>query len=347
MHRPLPELYSNFYQLTRQFSTALSWTAAEGRKSRHQRRPGGPLSAKIEPMLRAAIDVGSNSVLLCVQQQTPDGWAPVLETSHITALGAGTRTSGRLSEASISRTLAALHSSWQQAEGMGAAVRAAATMAVRMAGNAAEFLDRAAAQGTPVRVLSGGEEAELGLMAVCAEPKFAGLDAPAVVDIGGQSTELSVAGPGCRPAFSHSYPIGALGLRDDFLGESPAMAERLAALAQIDQVLGREAIPRPEGPVIAMGATPTNLVSLRRGRDFDPVASSGEELSFEEVSRFVDRLCGLDDASRAALPGIERGRERTLHAGALILERALHALRAEGCLVSSRGWRHALWDLPA
>jgi exopolyphosphatase / guanosine-5'-triphosphate,3'-diphosphate pyrophosphatase len=52
----------------------------------------------------------------------------------------------------------------------------------------------------------------------------------------------------------------------------------------------------------------------------------------------------MSDAERAAIPGMERGRERTIHLGALILERFMHALRTDECRVSVRGWRHALLD---
>jgi exopolyphosphatase/guanosine-5'-triphosphate,3'-diphosphate pyrophosphatase len=52
----------------------------------------------------------------------------------------------------------------------------------------------------------------------------------------------------------------------------------------------------------------------------------------------------MTDAERAALVGIEPGRERTIHIGALIVERALLALVAEAVYVSVRGWRHAMLD---
>jgi len=45
-----------------------------------------------------------------------------------------------------------------------------------------------------------------------------------------------------------------------------------------------------------------------------------------------------------AIVGLESGRERTIHIGALILERFLQSLHVEGCTVSTRGWRHALLE---
>jgi exopolyphosphatase/guanosine-5'-triphosphate,3'-diphosphate pyrophosphatase len=52
----------------------------------------------------------------------------------------------------------------------------------------------------------------------------------------------------------------------------------------------------------------------------------------------------MTDEQRAAIPGMEPGRERTIHIGALIAERSLYALSCNGCYVSVRGWRHALLE---
>jgi exopolyphosphatase/guanosine-5'-triphosphate,3'-diphosphate pyrophosphatase len=72
----------------------------------------------------------------------------------------------------------------------------------------------------------------------------------------------------------------------------------------------------------------------------------GAYLDYEEVSKAVGWMSRMTDAERAAIVGMERGREKTLHLGALILERALHAFRALGTRVSVRGWRHALLESP-
>jgi exopolyphosphatase/pppGpp-phosphohydrolase len=50
----------------------------------------------------------------------------------------------------------------------------------------------------------------------------------------------------------------------------------------------------------------------------------------------------MDDTDRSRLTGLERGREGTIHFGAIILERALNALNADGCYVSVRGWRYGM-----
>ena len=99
------------------------------------------------------------------------------------------------------------------------------------------------------------------------------------------------------------------------------------------------------GLVVTLGATGTNLVTIReRMTVWDADRVHGATLEYEEVSRAAVWLSGLGDAGRAAVPGIERGREHTIHAGALILERCLFKLGSESCRVSVRGWRHAMLD---
>lgn len=292
----------------------------------------------------AVIDVGSNSVLTTVL----DGWTVAFESSAVTGLGTGTRASGLLAEDAMQRTLAALREGHAEARKWHAElVLARATMAARIAGNADEFLARCAEQGTPVEILSGEEEARLGLLSVTADPAFATSRRLSTIDVGGHSTELATAdreGDSWRRAFERSYPVGTLALRGGALrAETLSAAELLNASAEIDQTIGLAYRPAECGTVVVLGATGTNLVAIReRMTKWDPEAVHGATLDYEEVGRATGWLASMTDRQRAEVPGMEAGRETTMHLGALILERFLFGLRAESCRVSTRGWRHAL-----
>lgn len=288
-------------------------------------------------MRRAVIDVGSNSVLLLVAERHGQEWKPLRETSKVTALGAGVKEARVLSEDRISDTLAAIKAAFNEATHHDAQVRAYGTMALRLAENANEFLTRADAQGTPVAVISGEAEAELGFESVAADPLFNGRN-PTVVDVGGHSTEVSSA------SGRASYPVGTLGLRSAHLrDEAPQPGAILTASAALDEAFA--ALEPAKGAVVGLGASVTNLVTIRGAMTkWDPDAVHGAFLDYEEVSRFVGYSMRLTDTERAAIVGIEPGRERTIHIGALILERALLALAAEGIYASVRGWRHAMLD---
>lgn len=220
-------------------------------------------------------------------------------------------------------------------------------MAARLAKNTPDFLKQAREQDTPVIVLSGEQEAELGFRSVANDTTFASHPRISIIDVGGQSTELVTAdrdGRGWQVRFRRSYPIGTLGLRGSVLrDESPDGRALLNAVCEIDEEIGLVYLPHQCGHVIALGATGTNLITIREGMtEWNPALVHGASLDYEEVSKAVSWLCAMSDAQRRAVRGIEPGRERTLHIGALILERFLHAVRALGCSVSVRGWRHAL-----
>lgn len=301
-------------------------------------------------MRKAVIDVGSNSVLLTVEENGGTRWATVHEATWVTSLGEGTKETGLLGAASIERTLAAIAEAWQQATHQGCnSIVAGATMAARQARNREEFLNAALAQGTPVFVLSGEQEAELGFQSVAEDPLFSDAERISIIDVGGQSTELVTAtraSAGWEVLFRRSFPIGTLGLRGGSLKpESLGMRELLAGVAEIDDTIGLAYLPMRAGKAVVLGATGTNLITIREGmREWDAQRVHGAWLDYEEVSKAAGWLSSLTDEGRAAVVGMERGREKTIHIGALILERFLFATRSLGCYVSVRGWRHALLE---
>ncbi len=303
-----------------------------------------------QPQVRAVLDVGSNSVLLLTAEKKGSVWVPIHEWTRVTGLGRGTKETGLLSESAMAETLAAVKEGFAQAQRYGAdETVAAATMAARIASNSHEFVDRCLAQGTPVTVLSGEDEAQLGFLAVADDPQFAASPRISIIDPGGHSTELVTADrseQGWDVKFRRSYAIGALGLRDSiWKEESPDFAARLKACEMIDEVIGLAYLPRQCGMVATLGATGTNLVSIRdQLTEWQPDKVHGQTLDYEEVGRAVGWMCDMDDAGRAAIIGMEKGREKTLHAGSLILERFLQALHALETKVSVRGWRHALLE---
>lgn len=301
-------------------------------------------------MRRAVIDLGSNSVLLAVAELREGQWHPVFELSQVTGIGKGTKATGRLCAQGVEDSLAALRTAFHDAEAHGAQqVVAAGTMALRMATDTPEFLQKAAAQGTPVQVLSGDDEATLGFMAVANDPRFASETRLSMVDPGGHSTELVTAdrtAHGWEGKYRHSFPVGALALREGPLREEVcSFPQLMAAVKELDATIGLEYRPHQCGHVVTLGATGTNLISIRQQlRAWDPEVVHGQVLDYEEISKAVNWLGGMTLDERRAIPGLEPGREHTLHAGALILERFLFALHALTCTVSVRGWRHALLE---
>lgn len=300
-------------------------------------------------MRRAAIDVGSNSVLLVVSELRDGEWVQLVETSEVTGLGEGVKQTKVLGEAGMARTLEAIARAYAKARSMDVErIRAGATMAARIATNTSVFLERAEKQGTPVFVLSGEREAELGFKSVANDPLFSCSPVLSIVDPGGQSTEIVVARrvlSDWEILFRTSFPIGTLGLRSGVLvDETPSPATRLRASKDLDDAIGLIDVA-DAGVTVALGASATNLITIRdQIAVWDPEKVHGKTLYYEEVGQMVGKLCDLTDDGRGALVGIEKGREKTIHIGALIVERALFALKTAHCRVSVKGWRHALLE---
>lgn len=297
-------------------------------------------------VVKAVIDVGSNSVLLLVAEFDGKEWNQLFESTFVTALGKGTKASKLLSEEGMARTLEALKTQFDQARTFGSvSIKAAATMAARIATNTPVFLERAERQQTPVQILSGEDEAKFGFEAIVNDPKFYDNEVISIIDVGGHSTELVTAfkvGRTWHTQFRNSFPIGALGLREGVLSpDIPDFGNILAAVSEIDDVIGLRYLPHMCGAVVTLGATGTNLISIRdRLTTWNPDYVHGKTLDYEEISKSAATLSSLGDEGRSKVIGIEPGRQYTLHAGALILERFLFAIGANHCQVSTKGWRH-------
>lgn len=300
-------------------------------------------------MVRAAIDVGSNSVLTTVGRFDGYRWTWPYDSSKVTALGENVKRTGVLAPEAISRTVAAIAAGTESAKAYGATeILAGATMAARMAANSANLVDACRAIGVDLHILSGDREAELGFLSVSEDEAFISANHLAIIDPGGQSTELVRATKlegetGFEITFRRSFPIGTLALLEGSLAaEQPSSGDLFKATCEIDSILPELRAQAGE-LVVTVGATGTNLVSIREAHAlWSPDKVHGANLECEEVSKAVGWLSSMSLESRRSVVGMESGRERTLHAGALILERSMNALRAESCKVSVRGWRHAL-----
>jgi exopolyphosphatase/guanosine-5'-triphosphate,3'-diphosphate pyrophosphatase len=298
---------------------------------------------------KAVIDVGSNSVLLLVATRQNNQWITIAETSQVTALGKETKATGKLNPQGANKTLQALRQAFDLAKSLGCdEIHAAGTMALRIATDAPEFLRQAEQQQTPIQIISGDQEALLGFLAVAEDPKI-NAQTITIIDPGGHSTELLTAKKNesdWNIQLQKSFPIGALGLAEVILPDQTLTPlQILNAVATIDDTIGLCYRPHTCGTVVALGATGTNLISIREKlTTWKPELVHGQILDYEEISRAFGWMANLTEAERAAIPGIEPGREKTIHIGALILERFLQATHALQCTVSVRGWRHALLD---
>ena len=292
----------------------------------------------------AAVDIGTNSVLLLVAERGADGrLSPVREEAEITRLGRGVDRTGMLSTEGMEATLSVLARFAAQAREAGAQrLVVTATSAARDAGNGEEFLgaarDRA---GAEVEILSGDEEARLGYLAVASE--FADRAGPAgllTIDVGGGSTEL-VHGGGTAVRFRTSLDIGSVRLTERCIqGDPPSVAEQQAVRRAVEDALANlPAFPEAVA-VVGVAGTVTSIFAIAEGIEpYDAARVHGGWLDLTQVALVRGRLCSVPLAERRRLPGIQPPRADVLPAGAILFEAALHHLGARGAWVSDRGLR--------
>jgi len=164
----------------------------------------------------AAVDLGSNSFRLQVAR-VEDGQLYMLDSlREPVRLAAGLTGDRRLSKEAQQRALACLERFGERLRNLPRkAVRAVGTNSLRVAKNAAEFLQQAeAALGFPIEVIAGREEARLIYLGVAQGlPQSDGKRL--VMDIGGGSTEFII-GRGLEPLRLESLYMGCVSYTQRF-----------------------------------------------------------------------------------------------------------------------------------
>lgn len=227
-------------------------------------------------MKTGIIDVGSNSVRLALMA---DG-KTLYKTLATTRLGEGLAATGKMKKEAIERTASAILKFRNQAIAEGAErVCVFATAAVRSASNRADFLARVKCDGIEVDVISGEEEAEIGLAGA-----IKGSDG-GIIDVGGASTEVSIRSGG-KIIYSKSVNIGTVRLFD-LAGRNRGMLERV-----IDEKLKDYGEFDASGyKIYTIGGTASRLASIIHGlKDYRPEITDGTEVTSEQLNIYADKL---------------------------------------------------------
>jgi exopolyphosphatase / guanosine-5'-triphosphate,3'-diphosphate pyrophosphatase len=304
-----------------------------------------------EPAKVAAIDIGTNSVLLVIAAAYASGPVPLLERATITRLGEGVDKARQLAPAAVERNLACLRAYAEdlRAHGM-PRLDVVGTSALRDAQGAQAFLDEAERiLGVRPRVIAGDEEARLTFRGALSGLSLRGK--LLVFDIGGGSTELilgdaTAAGP---PESRVSLDIGSVRLFERCVRSDPPAPQELSSIeAQIaEQLATAEPLSRLRAgepiSLVGVAGTVTTLKALELGlAPYDGARVHGAVLTLSAVEELCKRLASLPLAQRKQLPGLEPKRADVIVAGALIVRDLLRRATASELIVSDRGVRFGL-----
>ena len=186
-----------------------------------------------EYSILAAVDLGSNSFKLQVARVVDDQIYPLDVLKEPVRLAAGVGADKNLDAASQQRALECLRRFGERLRGLPqGVVRCVGTSALRVANNAAAFLQQAeAALGYPIEVIAGREEARLVYIGVA--HSLPTIEQPRlVIDIGGGSTECII-GEGYAPRLMESLHLGCVNYTQQYFpdGRVDKAAMKQAELA--------------------------------------------------------------------------------------------------------------------
>jgi exopolyphosphatase/guanosine-5'-triphosphate,3'-diphosphate pyrophosphatase len=325
----------------------------------------------------AALDLGTNSCRMLIAQPSGKQFRVVDSFSRSVQLGAGLEHSGRLSRASIQRTIQALRVCQQKLKHHKVSkMKLVATEACRRATNGAEFMARVRREtGLRLDIIRPQEEAQLAVVS-CAPLVSPETDQLLVVDIGGGSTELvwidltAVPGPERSRAIMRmhggflsssdtgqpeakvvdwiSVPLGVATLRDQYEDVEDDAArfalmswyfeENLAEFAPYKDIP-----PRKGFQIIGTSGTVTTVAASHLGlKRYDRNKVDGMTMNSDEIDKVIRSYLALGPEGRRRDPRIGQDRQALIMSGVAILQALLRCWPTDRLSVADRGLREGM-----
>jgi exopolyphosphatase / guanosine-5'-triphosphate,3'-diphosphate pyrophosphatase len=295
----------------------------------------------------AAIDIGTNSVLLLIAERRDAALVAILERATITRLGEGVDRTRKLASAAIERTLACVADYARQIDAHGVSrLDVVGTSALRDVTGAEPFLAECERLlGARPRVIQGGEEARLSF-----DGALSGLTVSGdvcVCDIGGGSTEIVLGHAHSNrgePTSATSLDVGSVRLFERHVRGDPPSSDALhAARAELRRELDTAQRPPAGATIVGVAGTVTTLAAIELElSSYDGARVHGHVLSRDSTEALAARLAASTLAERRKLPGLEPGRADVIVTGALVACELLAWANASELIVSDRGVRWGL-----
>lgn len=310
----------------------------------------------MQPIRRAVIDVGTNSIKLLVADVAGRDVQPVHEESRQTRLGKGFYETRRLQMEPIAYSANAVADFARTARKHGArSIRVIATSAARDAVNPDDLISAIeTASGLKVEIISGRQEAGLAFQGVTTDRELA--NAPLLLlDVGGGSTQF-ILGQGERTHFAHSFPLGAVRLLEKFPhSDPPTRSEFIACRDWLKNFLQSEVRPKLEPALrretdsqsagiqlVGTGGTSSILARIEAKLDrYDRERMETTRLSLEQVKAHRKRLWSLPLTERKEITGLPKLRADVILPGVMIYEVVMEEFGFKLLRVSTRGLRFA------
>jgi exopolyphosphatase/guanosine-5'-triphosphate,3'-diphosphate pyrophosphatase len=301
-------------------------------------------SFKEGDMMRAIIDIGTNSVrLLIAEKEEKEEWKVLKKDLRSTRLGEGMTDKAFIGRGPRERTLQAIEEFTAAARLAGASeIYAYGTSIMRDAANGGEFSDEVtAATGIPVRILSGKEEAYYSYIGAAGTSGVV----TSVVDIGGGSTEICM-GFGTDIGMRHSFKLGCVRCSKQFDTTTP---RGLAELKKhcFDLFRHTELLQAVKNVKrwIGVGGTVTSLASMLQELEvYDTAKVQDFIIHQEDVNRMLKKLSSMSYDEKCHMTGLMPERADIIVAGVAILDSLMEYFALPEIMVSDRDLSEGLLD---
>lgn len=311
----------------------------------------------------AALDLGTNNCRLLIarperrpRRRNADFLRVVDAFSRIVRLGEGLGRAGRISEAAIERTIAALEICRDKMEARGVTrARLVATQACRGAANGDEFVARVRERtGLQLDIIDRETEARFAARG-CGSLADPHAESVLLFDIGGGSTELvwltrSPESSEARELHSWtSLELGVVTLAEHFGGRVVDAATFAAMKNYAREALAHFVEETAEVRrcarfhLLGTSGTVTTLAGVHLGLErYDRWRVDGLWMTDSEATRAIERLRGMDFEERVANGCIGPQRADLVLAGCAIFEAIREMFPATRTRIADRGLREGM-----
>ena len=330
--------------------------------------------------LYAALDLGTNSCRMLVAQPKGSQFHVVDSFSKSVQLGQGLEATGRLSGASMGRTVQALRICQSKLKKHNVSrMRLVATEACRRAHNGAEFMELIRREtGLKMDIIKPEEEARLAVVS-CAPLVSTRTEQLLVVDIGGGSTELvwidltrvpaierpraimrlrrgftpvvdplSAPFPAARVVDWISVPLGVATLREQFNDVEDDSARFALMSWYFEENLSNFTPYADEQTgegfqIVGTSGTVTTVAASHLGlHRYDRNKVDGLRMTSDQINKVIEDYLHLGPDGRRNDPRIGRDRHTLIMSGAAILQALLRLWPTDRLTVADRGLREGL-----
>ncbi|WP_058306051.1 exopolyphosphatase [Gracilibacillus massiliensis] len=292
----------------------------------------------------AIIDIGSNTMRLVIYLREQGGRLKEVENVKAVArLRTFLDENNHLNQAGISRLVTTLKSFqdvlviYPLQE-----VVCVATATIRQAANQEEIVVQVEEEtGMTMRILSDEEEAYYGYLAVV---NSTSISTGITVDIGGGSTEVTYF-KDRELQNAHSFPFGALTLKEFFSSEIPTEVE----LKNLRNYLAEHFSTLPwlsdkEVPLVAIGGSARNLVQIDQNLKEYPLAGLHQYKMYDtDIKNVSNYLTSLKPDKLSKVEGLSKDRADIIIPAIEVFHSLYQITQADSFILSRKGLRDGVF----